>query len=79
MADLLGNGKTSRLYKSLVYERRLATEVAAFQQSRELAGFFQIVATAAPGHTLDETRERSSSTRLPGWQRKGRPPTNWRA
>jgi zinc protease len=28
--------------------------VAAFQQSRELAGFFQIVATAAPGHTLDE-------------------------
>ena len=32
----------------------MATEVAAFQQSRELAGFFQIVATAAPGHTLDE-------------------------
>jgi len=54
VADLVGNGKTSRLYKSLVYERRVATEVAAFQQSRELAGFFQIVATAAPGHTLDE-------------------------
>ena len=54
MADLLGNGKTSRLYKTLVYQRRVATEVAAFQQSRELAGFFQIVATAAPGHTLDE-------------------------
>ena len=54
VADLLGNGKTSRLYRTLVYERRLATEVAAFQQSRELAGFFQIVATAAPGHSLDE-------------------------
>lgn len=54
VADLLGNGKTSRLYKTLVYQRRVATEVAAFQQSRELAGFFQIVATAAPGHTLDE-------------------------
>jgi zinc protease len=54
VADLVGNGKTSRLYKSLVYQRRVATEVAAFQQSRELAGFFQIVATAAPGHTLDE-------------------------
>ena len=53
-ADLLGSGKTSRLYRRLVYERRLATEVAAFQQSRELAGFFQIVATAAPGHSLDE-------------------------
>ena len=54
VADLVGNGKTSRLYKSLVYQRRVATEVAAFQQSRELAGFFQIIATAAPGHTLDE-------------------------
>jgi len=54
VADVLGNGKTSRLYRALVYERRIATEVAAFQQSRELAGFFQIVATAAPGHTLDE-------------------------
>ena len=54
VADLLGNGKTSRLYRALVYERRIATEVAAFQQSREIAGFFQIVATAAPGHTLDD-------------------------
>ena len=54
VADLLASGKTSRLYRHLVYERRVATEVAAFQQSREAAGFFQIVATAAPGHTLDE-------------------------
>jgi zinc protease len=54
VADLLASGKTSRLYRHLVYERRVATEVAAFQQSRELAGFFQIVATAAPGHTLHE-------------------------
>jgi zinc protease len=54
VADLLASGKISRLYRRLVYERRVATEVAAFQQSRELAGFFQIVATAAPGHTLDD-------------------------
>jgi zinc protease len=54
VADLLASGKISRLYRRLVYDRRVATEVAAFQQSRELAGFFQIVATAAPGHTLDE-------------------------
>jgi zinc protease len=54
VADLLASGKTSRLYRHLVYERRVATEVAAFQQSREVAGFFQVVATAAPGHTLDE-------------------------
>ena len=54
LADVLTNGKTSRLYHALVYTRRIATEVAAFQNSRELAGFFQVIATAAPGHTLGE-------------------------
>ena len=54
VADLLGNGKTSRLYRVLVYDRRIATEVAASQNSRELSSFFQIVATAAPGRSLGE-------------------------
>jgi zinc protease len=54
IADLLTHGKTSRLYRSLVYEQRIATEVAASQNSRELSSFFQIVATAAPGRTLAE-------------------------
>src|SRR4030095_8724389 len=54
VADLLASGKTSRLYRRLVYEMRLATEVAAFQQSREASSYFQIVATASPGHTLEE-------------------------
>ena len=54
VADLLASGKTSRLYRRLVYESRLATEIAAFQQSRELSSFFQVIATAAPGHTLAE-------------------------
>jgi zinc protease len=53
-ADVLSNGKNSRLYRSLVYSRRVATEVAAFQNSRELSSFFQVIATAAPGHTLAE-------------------------
>jgi zinc protease len=54
LSDLLANGKVSRLYKALVYERRIASEVMAFQNSRELGGFWQLVATAAPGHTLEE-------------------------
>ncbi|MEO6212801.1 MAG: pitrilysin family protein [Vicinamibacterales bacterium] len=54
VADVLAGGKTSRLYRTLVYEQRIATEVAASQNSRELSGFFQVVATAAPGHTLAE-------------------------
>src|SRR5262245_19405237 len=43
VADVLAGGKTSRLYRALVYERRIATEVAASQNSRELSGYFQVV------------------------------------
>jgi zinc protease len=53
-ADVLANGKTSRLYRRLVYEQRIATDVSAAQNSREAGGFLQVAATAAPGHTLAE-------------------------
>ena len=54
VAELLAGSKTSRLYRALVYDQRIATEVAASQNSREIGGFFQIVATAAPGRSLAE-------------------------
>lgn len=54
VADLIANGRTSRLYSRLIHDRRIATELAGGQTSRELAGTFQIIASAAPGHTLDE-------------------------
>jgi zinc protease len=54
VGDLLANGKTSRLYRSLVYEQRLAVDVSGYQSSRELGGFFLLVATAAPGRSLSE-------------------------
>ena len=54
VADLVANGRTSRLYSRLIHDRRIATELAGGQTSRELAGTFQIIASAAPGHTLDE-------------------------
>jgi zinc protease len=53
-ADLLANGKTSRLYRRLVFDERIAADVSASQNSREIAGFFQIVATAAPDRSLAE-------------------------
>jgi zinc protease len=53
-ADLLANGKTSRLYRRLVFDERIATDVSASQNSREMAGYFQIAATAAPGHSLGQ-------------------------
>jgi zinc protease len=54
VAELLAGSKTSRLYRALVYDQRIATEIAASQNSREIGGFFQVVATAAPGRTLQE-------------------------
>ena len=54
VAEVLTAGKTSRLYRALVYDQRIATEVAAAQNSREAGGYFQIIATAAPGRTLPE-------------------------
>src|SRR5437660_2136721 len=53
-ADLLANGKASRLYRRLVFDERIATDVSASQNSREICGFLQVGATAAPGHTLAE-------------------------
>ena len=73
VAELLGSGKTSRLYRTLVYEERIATEIAASQNSREIGGFFQIVATAAPGRTLPEL-ERAIARALATFVAQG--PTN---
>ena len=37
-----------------MFDERIATDVSAAQNSREIAGYTQITATAAPGHTLGE-------------------------
>jgi len=54
LGDLLANGKTSRLYRTLVYDKRIALDISAYQSSRELGGFFLMVATAAPGQALTD-------------------------
>ena len=53
-AAVLGGGKSSRLYRALLQDRRLATDVTAHQSSMEIGGHFTVVATAAPGRTLAE-------------------------
>jgi zinc protease len=53
-ADILANGKTSRLYRRLVFDERLAADVSASQNSREVCGFVQVAATATPDHPLAE-------------------------
>ena len=54
LAEILGGGKTSRLYRRLVFSDRVATELIATQASREAGSMFQVVATAAPGRRLSE-------------------------
>jgi zinc protease len=54
LADLLANGKTSRLYRTLVYDKRIAVDVSAYQHSREIGSFFLLASTAAPGRSLTE-------------------------
>ena len=57
LAFVLAGGKGSRLYKSLVYEKQIAQDVSAFNNAREIAGQFQITATAKPGKTLEELEQ----------------------
>ena len=53
-AEVLGGGRASRLYQKLVYEKQIAQNVQAYQQSLLLGSQFQIDATARPGHTAEE-------------------------
>ncbi len=54
LARALTAGKTSRLYKRLVYTDQIAQEVSAFQGSRQFGSTFHISATAKPGHSPEE-------------------------
>jgi len=61
ITNVLTDGKTSRLYKRLVYEDQIATDVGAFLDSREIGSQFILWATARPDddlatveHILDE-------------------------
>jgi zinc protease len=57
LTQILAGGKTSRLYKRLVYELQIANQVVAFQDGGRLDGKVEIFATAKPGHPLDELQK----------------------
>lgn len=54
LAAVLGGGKSSRLYKSLVYEQQIAREIRVYDYGQEIAGEFAIMGTVNPGHTTSE-------------------------
>lgn len=54
VSSCLGDGKSSRLYKRLVYDDQIASDVAVYDNARETGGQFTIRATVSPGHNLSE-------------------------
>jgi len=70
VSDVLAMGKTSRLYKRLVYDEQLATDVSAFVSLNEIGGQFYIMATARPGKPLADV-EKAIDEELEKLLRKG--------
>lgn len=52
VSDVLSSGKTSRLYKRLVYDEQIATDARAYYSPGEIASQFMIEVTAKPGIEL---------------------------
>jgi predicted Zn-dependent peptidase len=59
ISDILGAGRTSRLYKSLVKEKKIAVNASAFQgfPGSKYPGLFVFFATPSQGHTTQESEE----------------------
>ncbi|HLQ66480.1 MAG TPA: pitrilysin family protein [Candidatus Limnocylindrales bacterium] len=69
-ADILGGGKASRLFKSLVYEKQIAQDVSASQQSLQLGSVFTVTITVKPGHTPEEV-EKAAQEELTRFEAEG--------
>jgi zinc protease len=53
LSSVLSSGKTSRLFYPLVYDKKIAKEVEAYQVSQQLSSYYVVEATAAPGQSVD--------------------------
>jgi zinc protease len=69
-AEVLGGGKTSRLYKRLVYQEQIATQASAENESWEIAGQFTLNLTAVPGGHLHKV-ESSADEELQKFLKSG--------
>jgi len=56
LASLL-NGRTGRLYKALVLDQKIATTAGAAANAQKWEGYFQLSATAAPGHVPEKVEQ----------------------
>jgi len=54
LSYILSTGRSSRLQSNLLYGKEMVQQVGAFSATNEIAGTFQIQATARPGKSLDD-------------------------
>jgi zinc protease len=54
LVSILAEGRSSRMHRSLVYERQIAREVGAYFAAMEIAGEIRIDATVAPGASVGD-------------------------
>ena len=59
ITDVMSNGRTSRLYRSLVRDKRIAIQAAGFSglPGTKYQHLFAFYAFPTPGHTTDEVRD----------------------
>ncbi len=69
-AQVLGGGKSSRLYQRLVVQDQLATSATAGNAGGEIAGQFELVLTARPGSDVAKL-EQAADDELHGFMRTG--------
>jgi zinc protease len=70
VAQILGHGKTSRLYKRLVYKEQTATSATASNDTKEIGGQFDFTLTAVPGGDLKQV-ERAADEELRDFLKNG--------
>jgi zinc protease len=54
MMSILSEGRSSRLYRSLVYEKQIARDANAYFAAMEIAGELRMDATVAPGASIED-------------------------
>ncbi|HEY4762755.1 MAG TPA: pitrilysin family protein [Candidatus Sulfotelmatobacter sp.] len=69
-AEVLGQGKTSRLYRRLVYRDQIATSATADNDTNEIGGQFDFTLTANPGADLSKV-EKAADEELQNFLRNG--------
>jgi len=69
-ATILGGGKSSRLYKKLVYEKQIAQDVSVAQQSLILGSVFELQVTAKSG-VKPEDLEKAIDAELDAFRKNG--------